>query len=74
MRVIDRFDRDSESETFHDRAAREFARTDNIVLSRIKGRTSVDNLPILLRVLGEVGTGAFEGFEAPRIRDEEGNV
>jgi hypothetical protein len=74
MRLIDRFDRDSESETFHDRAAREFAKTDDIVLSRLKGRTSVDNLPILLRVLGEVGTGAFEDFEAPRSRDEEGNV
>jgi hypothetical protein len=74
MRLIDRFNRDSESETFYDRAARGFVKTDDIVLSRLKGRTSVDNLPILLRVLSEVGTGDFYGFEAPRVRDEDGKV
>jgi hypothetical protein len=73
-RLIDRFDGDSESETVHDHGAREFAKTDDIVLSRLKGRTSVDNLPILLRVLVQVRTGAFEDFEAPRSRDEDGNV
>ena len=74
MRLIDRFDRDSQSETFHDRAAREFVKTDDIVLSRVTGRTSVDNLPILLRVLSEVGTGEFQAFEEPRCRDEDGQV
>jgi hypothetical protein len=74
MRLIDRFNRDSESETFYDRAARGFVKTDDIVLSRLKGRTSVDNLPILLRVLSEFGTGDFYGFEAPRVRDEDGKV
>jgi hypothetical protein len=74
MRLIDRFNRDSQSETFHDRAAREFVKTDDIILSRVKGRTSAENLPILLRVLSEVGTGEFHGFEAPRHRDEDGKV
>ena len=74
MRLIDRFNRDSQSETFHDRAAREFVKADDIVLSRVKGRTSAEKLPILLRVLSEVGTGEFHGFEAPRHRDEDGKV
>jgi hypothetical protein len=74
MRLIDRFDRDSEHETFYDRAARDVVKADDIVLSRAKGRTNAENLPTLLRVLSEVGTGAFEDFEAPRRRDEEGNI
>ncbi len=74
MRLIDRFNRDSQSETFHDRAAREFVKAHDIVFSRVKGRTSGENLPILLRVLSEVGTGEFHGFEAPRHRDEDGKV
>jgi hypothetical protein len=74
MRLIDRFNRDSQSETFHDRAAREFVKADDIILSRVKGRTSAENLPILLRVLSEVGTGEFHGFEAPRHRDDDGKV
>ena len=39
IRLIDRFNRDSESETFYDRAARGFVKTDDIVLSRLKGPT-----------------------------------
>ena len=74
MRLIDRFNRNSESETFYDRAVRRFVKTDDIVLSRLKGRTSFDNLPILFRVLSEVGIGDFYGFELPRVRDEDGKV
>ena len=62
MRLIDRFNRDPQSETFHDRAAREIVKGDDIVLSRMKGRTSVENLPTLLRVLSEVGAGEFHGL------------
>ncbi len=74
MRLIDRFNRDSQSETFHDRAAREIVKADDIVLSRVKGRTSAENMPILLRVLSEVAIGEFRAFEAPRIRDDDGKV
>ena len=49
-------------------------KADDIILSRVKGRTSAENVPILLRVLSEVGTGEFHGFEAPRHRDEDGKV
>ena len=74
MKLMDRFDRDSESETIHDRAAPEFAKTDDVVLSRLKRRTNVDNLPILLRILSEVGAGDFHGFDDPSYRDEDGKV
>ena len=74
MRLIDRFNRDSRNETFQDHAARQFVKADDIVLSRVKGRTNAENLPILLRVLSEVGTGEFHGFEAPRHRDDDGKV
>jgi CRISPR-associated protein Cas1 len=74
MRLIDRFNRDFESETFYDRTARDVVKADDIVLSRVKGRTNAESLPIVLRVLSEVGTGAFQDFEAPRRSDEDGNV
>jgi hypothetical protein len=74
MRLIDRFNRDFEGETFYDRAARDVVKADDIVLSRVKGRTNAESLPIVLRVLSEVGTGTFQDFEAPRRSDEDGNV
>jgi hypothetical protein len=74
MGLIDRFNRDSESETFHDRAARELAKTDDVVLSRLKHRTNMETLPILLRILSEVGAGDFRGFDEPSYRCEEDKV
>ena len=49
-------------------------KADDIVLSRVKGRTNAENMPILFRVLSEVATGEFRAFEAPRIRDDDGKV
>jgi hypothetical protein len=71
MRLVQRFDRDEQDETLYDYAARRFEPTDDIVLSRIKGRTDSEQRPTVLRVIGDVGTGDFDGFEALIAGEEQ---
>jgi hypothetical protein len=63
MRITQRFDRDWQSETFYDYAAKRLEPDDGVVLSRIKGRIDSQEMPTVLRVIGDVGTGEFDGFE-----------
>jgi hypothetical protein len=60
-RVISRFERENESETFQDRAAQ--APVENVIYSRIKRRLPVEELAIFLRIPTEIATGKFTGFE-----------
>jgi hypothetical protein len=60
--LIDRFDRSSSTSTFFESAAVSLSRTDDIVLSRIKGRVSVDRLPAFVQTMEEVGRGDFVSF------------
>jgi hypothetical protein len=64
MRLAQRFDRDWQSETLYDYAAKRLEPVDGFVLSRIKRRIGSDEMPALLHVIGDVGTGEFDGFEA----------
>jgi hypothetical protein len=64
MRLVQRFNRDWQEETFYDYAARRLEPVDDVVLSRIKGRIDSQGMPTVLRVIGDVGTGEFDGFEA----------
>jgi hypothetical protein len=63
MRLVQRFDRNWQDETLYDYAAKQLAPVDGIVLSRIKGRIDSQEMPTVLRVIGEVGTSEFDGFE-----------
>ena len=47
----------------YDYAARRLAPVDSVVLSRIKGRVNSREMPTVLRVIGDVGTGDCDGFE-----------
>lgn len=75
-RLAERFERDDEGETLQDKAARQLASVNNIIVSRIKRRFKLpEEGAILFRVLAEIGSGKFEGFDAPsgneiRPRDE----
>ena len=72
----EQFERDDEGETAQDIAARQLASVNNIIVSRIKRRLKLlDERAIFIRVLSEIGSGQFEGFDAPsgnvmRPRDE----
>ena len=71
MRLVVRFDPDEQVETLYDYAARRLEPTDDIILSRIKGRSDFESLPTVLRVIGNVGTGEFDGFEALIAGEEQ---
>ena len=70
MRLVQRFDRNWQGETLFDYAARRLEPVQSVVLSRIKGRVNPQEMPTVLRVIGDVGTGEFDGFEA-QIAGEE---
>jgi hypothetical protein len=70
MRLVRRFNRNWQDETFYDFAARRLEPIDDVILSRIKGRIDFQRLPTVLRVIGDVGTGGFDGFEAPIAGEE----
>jgi hypothetical protein len=71
MRMVERFYRDEQVETLYDYVARRLEPTDDIILSRIKGRSDSESLPTVLRVIGDVGTGEFDGFEALIAGEEQ---
>ena len=71
MGLVQRFDREEKAETVYDHAARRLEPTDDIILSRIKGRSNSESLPTVLRVIGDVGTGEFDGFEALIAGEEQ---
>ncbi len=62
-RLAARFDREDHGETLQERAARHPA--SNIILSRIRRRLNLDERGAFLRVIIEIGTGKFDGFEPP---------
>ena len=70
LRLALRFDRDWESETLYDYAARRLEPVEDVVFSRIKGRIDSQEMPTVLRVVGDVGTGEFDGFEASIAGEE----
>jgi hypothetical protein len=70
MRLVQRFDRDWQSETLYDYAAERLQSVDGVVLSRIKGRIDSQEMPTVLRVVGDVGTGEFDGFETSIAGEE----
>jgi hypothetical protein len=70
LRLVQRFDRDWESETFYDYAAKRLEPVEDVVLSRIKGRIDSQEIPTVLRVIGDVGTGEFDGFETSIAGEE----
>ena len=71
MGLVQRFDREEKAESLYDYAARRLEPTEDIILSRIKGRSDSESLPTVLRVIGDVGTGAFDGFEALIAGEEQ---
>jgi hypothetical protein len=70
MRLVLRFDRDWRGETLYDYAAKRLDPVDGVVLSRIKGRIDSQEMPTVLRVVGDVGTGEFDGFETSIAGEE----
>jgi hypothetical protein len=54
---------DDQSPNLPERAAQR--RMSNIILSRIVGRLTLDDLAIFFRVLLNIGMGQFDGFESP---------
>ena len=70
MRLVQRFDRDWQNETLYDYAGKRLEPVDGLVLSRIKGRIDSQEMPTVLRVIGDVGTGDFDGFETPIAGEE----
>jgi hypothetical protein len=70
MRLVQRSDRNWQDETFYDYAAKKLQPVDGVVLSRIKGRIDSQEMPTVLRVIGDVGTGEFDGFETPIAGEE----
>jgi hypothetical protein len=71
MRLIERFDRDEQAETLYDHVATRLKPVDSVVLSRIKGRIDSQEMPTVLRVIGDVGAGEFDGFEALIAGEEQ---
>jgi hypothetical protein len=70
MRLVQRFDRDWQRETLYDYAAKRVEPVNGIVVSRIKGRIDSQEMPTVLRVIGDVGTGEFDGFESSIAGEE----
>jgi hypothetical protein len=70
IRLVQRFNRDWQGETLYDYAAKRLDPVDGLVLSRIKGRIDSQEMPTVLRVIGDVGTGDFDGFETPIAGEE----
>jgi hypothetical protein len=70
MWLVQRFDRDWQSETLYDHAAKRLEPVQDVVLSRIKGRIDSQEMPTVLRVIGDVGTGEFDGFETSIAGEE----
>ena len=58
-----RYDRDDKGTTLPERAAQR--PMSNIIVSRVVGRLRGEDLAIFLRVLADIGTGQFDGFEPP---------
>jgi hypothetical protein len=56
--------------TLYDYAAERLEPVDGVILSRIKGRIDSQEMPTVLRVIGDVGTGEFEGFETSIAGEE----
>ena len=54
----------------YDRAARRLEPVEGVVLSRIKGRIDAQEMPTVLRVIGDVVTGEFDGFKSPIAGEE----
>jgi hypothetical protein len=71
MGLVQRFNRDEQGETLYDYAAKRLEPVDGVVLSRIKGRIDSQEMPTVLRVIGDVGTGEFDGFEALIAGEEQ---
>jgi hypothetical protein len=55
---------------FRQREARRLEPVEGVVLSRIKGRVNSQEMPTVLRVIGDVGTGDFDGFETSPAGEE----
>jgi hypothetical protein len=70
MRLIQRFDRNEQDRSFYDEAAKRLEPVNNVVLSRIKGRVNSQEMPTVLRVIGDVWTGDFDGFETSIAGEE----
>jgi hypothetical protein len=70
MRLVRRFDRDERDRSFYDDAAKRLQPVNGIVLSRIKGRIDSQEMPTVLRVIGDIGTGEFDGFETSIAGEE----
>ena len=70
MRLVQRFDRNWQSETLYDYAAKRLEPVEDVVFSRIKGRIDSQEMPTVLRVIGDVGTGEFDGFETSIAGEE----
>jgi hypothetical protein len=71
MGLVQRFDREEKAETVYDHAARRLEPVNDIILSRVKGRSDSKTLPTVLRVIGDVGTREFDGFEALIAGEEQ---
>jgi hypothetical protein len=71
MRLVQRFDRKEQDRSFYDDAAKRVEPVNNVVLSRIKGRVNSQEMPTVLRVIGDVWTGDFDGFEASIAGEEQ---
>jgi len=71
MRLVERFNRDEQDEALYDYAARRLEPTHDIILSRITGRSDSESRPTVLRVVGDVATGEFDGFEALIAGEEQ---
>ena len=68
-----RHEREGQRDTLSERVAKH--PVSNIIMSRVFGRLKGEDLAIALRVLIDIGTGQFDGFEPPvtgevRTRDE----
>jgi hypothetical protein len=70
MLLVHRFNRDWRDETLCDFAAKRLDPVDGIVLSRIKGRIDSQEMPTVLRVISDAGTGEFDGFETSIAGEE----
>ena len=71
MLLVERFNRDWRDETLYDYAAKRLDPVGGTVLSRIKGRIDSQEMPTVLRVIGDVGTGEFDGFETSIVGEEK---
>ena len=70
IRLVQKFNRDWQHETLYDDAAKRLEPVGGVVLSRIKGRIDSQEMPTVLRVIGDVGTGESDGFETSIAGEE----